>query len=105
MADQYSFLDRQLVHRLCRAYGTRVPILLSGVSAPGDLGRDFGAGLSEHEVDYLIANEWAETADDVLWRRTKLGLRVNAEQSDALEDYMHTRQATRLAATAGGAQS
>jgi glycerol-3-phosphate dehydrogenase len=103
-AGQYAFLDRQLVHRLCRAYGTRVPILLSGVSASDDLGRDFGSGLSEREVDYLIANEWAETAEDVLWRRTKLGLRVSAEQSVALDDYMRARQATRVAATAVGAQ-
>jgi glycerol-3-phosphate dehydrogenase len=105
MASQYAFLDPQLVHRLCRAYGTRVPILLSGVSTPSDLGRDFGAGLSQREVDYLIANEWAETADDVLWRRSKLGLRVNAEQSAALDDFMRARHATQLAATAGGAQS
>jgi glycerol-3-phosphate dehydrogenase len=82
-----------------------VPILLSGATALADLGRDFGSGLSQREVDYLIANEWAETADDVLWRRSKLGLRLSAEQSAALDDYMRARQATRQAATAGGAQS
>ena len=50
--------------------------------APADLGRDFGAGLTEREIDYLVANEWAETADDILWRRTKLGLRLGPDASD-----------------------
>ena len=104
VASQYAFLDRRLVHRLCRAYGTRVLNLLSGVSASDDLGRDFGSGLSEREVDYLIANEWAETAEDILWRRTKLGLRLNAKQSSALDDYMRARQSGGVAATAVGAQ-
>jgi glycerol-3-phosphate dehydrogenase len=105
MARQYSFLDRNLVHRLCRAYGTRLQILLSGVSAASDLGNDFGAGLTEREVDYLIANEWAETADDVLWRRSKLGLRVNDEQSAALDNYMRARQAPQITSNAAGALS
>lgn len=105
VARQFAFLDSQLVRRLCRAYGTKVSILLSGVSGRGDLGRDFGAGLSEREVDYLIANEWAETADDVLWRRTKLGLRIDADQTAALDTYMRARQAPRLEAAAGGTAS
>jgi glycerol-3-phosphate dehydrogenase len=105
MARQYAFLDRKLVHRLCRAYGTRLLILLSGVSAPDDLGHDFGAGLSEREVDYLISNEWAETADDILWRRTKLGLRLDTERSIALADYMRARQAKPVVTTAAGAPS
>ena len=93
------------IRRLCRAYGSRVPTLLAGVSTGADLGRDFGAGLSEREVDYLIDNEWAETAEDVLWRRSKLGLRVGAEQSAALDDYMRARLAPGLDAAAGGAPS
>lgn len=88
IASQYAFLDPDLVHRLCRAYGSRVSSLLSGVSSPADLGRDFGAGLSECEVRYLMENEWAEAAEDVLWRRTKLGLRLSPEQAAALEEYM-----------------
>ena len=102
VAGQYDFLDADLVHRLCRAYGTRVPVLLSGVASAEDLGRDFGAGLSEREVDYLIDNEWAETAEDILWRRSKLGLRVSPEQSAALESYMRTRSIPQTRAAAGG---
>ena len=50
--------------------------------------RDFGGGLSQAEVDYLRREEWARTADDVLWRRTKLGLRLDAAQQAALAGYM-----------------
>ena len=77
-----------MVRRLCRAYGTRVDALLSGVSTAADLGEDFGAGLSEREVDYLIDHEWAETADDILWRRSKLGLRLGRDGRQALASYM-----------------
>ncbi len=105
VADQYGFLNAGLVHRLCRAYGTRVQILLAGVFAATDLGRDFGAGLSAREVDYLIANEWAETADDILWRRTKLGLRLDREQASALGDYIRDRHEAELATAAGGRRS
>ena len=55
-----------------------------------DLGRDFGAGLSEREVQFLIETEWAVTAQDVLWRRTKLGLFVSEDEAAALEAYMRT---------------
>ena len=51
-------------------------------------GRDFGAGLSQAEVDYLRAEEWALTAEDMLWRRTKLGLRLSAAQQAELADYL-----------------
>jgi glycerol-3-phosphate dehydrogenase len=73
---RYAFLDPLLVDRLCRAYGTGIEALLAGVGRPEDLGRDFGAGLTEREVDHLVSTEWAEALDDVIWRRTKLGLRL-----------------------------
>jgi len=85
---RYPFLDRQVVRRLCRAYGTRVDVLLSGISAASDLGTDFGKGLTEREVDYLKANEWAETAEDILWRRSKLGLHLDAAQQEAVAAYV-----------------
>ena len=53
-----------------------------------DLGRDFGGGLTEAEVRYLVENEWARKADDVLWRRSKLGLHMSAAQQRALREYM-----------------
>src|SRR5690606_32663839 len=71
---RYDFLDPQLIARLCRAYGSRIDALLAGVGRAADLGADYGAGLSQRELDYLASQEWAETADDVLWRRSKLGL-------------------------------
>ncbi|MGL4396926.1 MAG: glycerol-3-phosphate dehydrogenase [Hyphomicrobium sp.] len=78
--------------RLARTYGTRAKNFVGGNAAQsGDtagLGIDFGAGLSEREVRYLIAHEWAVTADDILWRRTKMGLRLSATQRDALEKWL-----------------
>ena len=88
MAKRYDVLDPALVARLCRAYGTRIDALLDGVKSAADLGRDFGAGLSAREVDYLVANEWATTADDILWRRTKLGLRFGPEGVADLTAYL-----------------
>ena len=80
-----------LIRRLCRAYGTRIGVLLDGVREPADLGRDFGAGLTEREIDYLIANEWAETADDLLWRRSKLGLRLGEAATAEVAAYLGER--------------
>ncbi len=88
MTARYPFLDAKTIVRLCHAYGTRMTALLDGASGAADLGRDFGAGLSEREVDYLIANEWAETADDILWRRSKLGLRLTAAEQAALAAHL-----------------
>jgi len=93
MAKRYSFLDPLLVNRFCRAYGTRIDALLDGVAIETDLGRDFGAGLSEREVDYLVANEWAVTADDILWRRTKLGLRFAPPAVADLSAYLEKSKA------------
>lgn len=74
--------------RLCRAYGTRVDAILDGASGWSDLGPDLGAGLTGREVDYLRANEWAVTAEDVLWRRSKLGLHMTAAQREGVVAYM-----------------
>ena len=57
-----------------------------------DLGEGFGADLTQREVQYLIDNEWARTADDVLWRRTKLGLRVGMGDRVRLENWFETRK-------------
>jgi glycerol-3-phosphate dehydrogenase len=84
----YPFADLQLARRLTRLYGTRARMVLGEAKATSDLGMHFGAGLYEAEVRYLIDHEWAVTADDVLWRRTKHGLRFNTEQKAALEEFM-----------------
>ncbi len=84
----YTFLDQRLARRLVRLYGKRSRKLLGLAKSMADLGRNFGADLHEAEVRYLIANEWAVTADDVLWRRTKRGLHLGAEEKASLEKYM-----------------
>jgi glycerol-3-phosphate dehydrogenase len=86
----HPFLPERHLRRLVRSYGTRTSEILDGAKRPADLGRDFGADLTEAEVAYLTANEWAETADDILWRRSKRGLHVTAEQRAALEAYLVT---------------
>lgn len=69
-------IDPGLIERLVHTYGTRTETILAGAAVTADLGRDFGAGLTEAEVRYLVRNEWAKSSEDILWRRTKLGLRV-----------------------------
>ncbi|KQT55346.1 MULTISPECIES: glycerol-3-phosphate dehydrogenase [unclassified Aureimonas] len=82
-------LDQRTVRRLVRSYGLDAPSFLAGA----DLGEDFGHGLFAAEVDWLIAQEWAVTADDVLWRRSKLGLRFSKTEIERLDGYMreHSR--------------
>ena len=63
-----------------------------------DLGRDFGCGLTQAELDYLTRDEWARTADDVLWRRSKLGLHVSKAQAEAVA--LHYDSSSRNAAHA-----
>ena len=87
----WPFLDLAEARRLVRAYGTRIANVLGTAQSRGNLGEDFGAGLSAAEIDYLVANEWARTAEDVLWRRTKLGLVVPSATSDRIEAYLHSR--------------
>ena len=91
----YPFLPDGMAHRLVRLYGTRTADILVGASQLSDLGEDFTAGLKESEVEYLIREEWATTADDVLWRRTKLGLLIDAAAKERLEHYMAEMIASR----------
>jgi glycerol-3-phosphate dehydrogenase len=87
----YPRFDGALVRRLTRAYGTLMPAVLAGATSVAELGEHFGATLYAREVDYLMAREWARTADDVLWRRSKLGLRVSAEDKARLARYMEEK--------------
>lgn len=87
-AKAYPGLDRPLIERLFHLYGTRIHELLDGVKTMDDLGTDFGSGLHEAEVRYLMQREWAVDAEDVLWRRSKLGLRVLPEDKQRLEAFM-----------------
>jgi glycerol-3-phosphate dehydrogenase len=75
-------------HRLAHAYGTRTRAMLGNCRTMSDLGAHFGADLYAREVRWLIDEEWACTADDVLWRRSKLGLRLTGAERDALAEWM-----------------
>ncbi len=84
----YPFLTPYDAERLIRLYGTRAWLILGNAGCWPDLGENFGNGLSAVEVNYLITQEWAQTAEDVLWRRTKLGLRLSPEEAARLARYM-----------------
>ncbi len=90
---RYPSLADRLLRRLVRLYGTRAALLLGEARQMRDLGQNFGADLTRAEVDYLVANEWARTAEDILWRRTKLGLHVGAGDTARLEAYLAARKA------------
>jgi glycerol-3-phosphate dehydrogenase len=87
-----SGFDRVYLLRLARRYGTRTSLVLDGALSERDLGQDFGAGLSAREIAYLKSEEWAEAAEDVLWRRTKTGLHLASEQrsraANAVQAYL-----------------
>jgi glycerol-3-phosphate dehydrogenase len=90
----WPFLQADHARRLVRAYGTRLDRVLENINRPEDLGIWFGADLTAAEVRYLMRKEWAQTADDVLWRRSKLGLRFSPEQTAALDRFMAQANAT-----------
>ena len=93
LASRYPWLTDKHRVRLARTYGSKVPVLLEGATSIKDLGTCFGDDLYQTEVDYLIDKEWAATAEDVLWRRTKCGLRFSDAESAELAAYMDTRLA------------
>lgn len=87
------WLDPQIARRWAGSYGSRVQLLLEGVQNPEDLGEHFAEGLHAREVDYLCRYEWARDADDILWRRTRLGLSFPADACQRLQGYL---QASRI---------
>ncbi|WP_241503902.1 glycerol-3-phosphate dehydrogenase [Ferruginivarius sediminum] len=88
LRSQRPWLPPELAYRYARAYGTRVNGLLGDAGGLGELGTDFGGGLYQAEVDYLVRQEFARTAEDVLWRRSKLGLHVPRDTEDRLREYL-----------------
>ena len=82
------WLPPGLARRLARAYGTRVEEILSDAGGLADLGADLGGGLTEAEADYLLRREWARTAEDILWRRSKLGLHAPAGTAERVETWL-----------------
>ncbi len=88
LARHYPFLPGPTATRLTHAYGTLAAAVLGDARSLADLGANFGADLTEREVDWLVRQEWARTAEDVLWRRSKLGLRFDAAEVTALERFL-----------------
>ena len=88
---RYPQLDAAWLAKLARRHGSHLPDLLGAAQSMADLGEDFGGGLYAIEVAWLMQHEWAREADDVLWRRTKCGLRVSAAQRERLADWMAAR--------------
>lgn len=83
----YAWLPEAMVKRFAHSYGTRAHQILNGASSLADLGIEFGAGLYQKEVEYLIQNEWAHAVEDILWRRTKLGLFLTLDEVSRLSEW------------------
>lgn len=88
----FPFLSEDLAARLFKTYGTCAALMLKGITSIKQMGQNFGADLTEIEVRWLMRWEWAETAEDILWRRTKLGLRMTKDESVKLENWMQKAQ-------------
>nr|WP_065759326.1 glycerol-3-phosphate dehydrogenase [Pseudomonas defluvii] len=85
---RYNWLPGAIAQRWALTYGSRVWRLLEGVQGPEDLGEAMGGGLFAREVDYLCSEEWATSAEDILWRRTKLGLFTSPAEQEKLKQYL-----------------
>jgi glycerol-3-phosphate dehydrogenase len=101
----YPFLSQPHANRLAHAYGTRAIKLLGSAKSMNDLGQPFGADLTEAEVRYLMSHEWAYTAEDIVWRRSKLGLRLSPGEIAAIDAWILAQRApkSQLAETGGQA--
>ncbi len=89
MQSRYPWIEPDHLHRLARRYGTRMQDVIGEAKSLSDLGTVFYRGLSEREVRYMIENEFVTSADDILWRRTKLGLHMPEDEREAFTDWFH----------------
>lgn len=85
---RWPFLSAAHARRLLRAYGLRVQRVLDDAQSMDELGPRFAGDLTAAEVRYMVENEWAQNADDVLWRRSKIGLKATAEEYAALDRFI-----------------
>lgn len=83
-------MPSEFIQRLTRSYGTRMDAILGDAQTPEGLGADYGNKLYQAEIDYLTREEWAQSAEDILWRRTKLGLSLSAEEQAELSRNLAT---------------
>ena len=87
MHKRYRAMNTDLLRRLCHAYGTRITLLLGDGTNQPKLGQHFGAGLYELEAKFLINHEWATSAEDIMWRRSKLGLHMSEGERAAFTEW------------------
>lgn len=91
LESRYPFLDNYWAKRMIRTYGTDAELILADATSKEELGVDFGCSLTEAEVNWLLEKEFVYCVEDVLWRRTKLGLRINEAQKDELQNWITNR--------------
>ena len=92
MKQDYPWMPRELRQHYGRLYGTRIDQIVAGANSLDGLGQHFGGALYEAEVTYLMANEWAQTAEDILWRRTKHRLHLTEEEQAAFTKWFEKQQ-------------
>jgi len=92
LVGDYPFLSKRMADRIAHLYGTAARDFLHGAATMEDLGELFGEDLTAREVEYLIQREWAENADDILWRRTKLGLVTSKADKERLAGFVERRK-------------
>ncbi len=97
LRQQYPWLSALAATRLVTNYGTRVVHIFEGVSSEAEMGQHFGEGFYARELDYLMRSEFVQHAEDVLWRRSKLGLYLSREQQQAVADYIASHAAAKAA--------
>lgn len=88
LKSEFPFIQASLSERLVRSYGTKAWVLMQGAKTLEDMGTEFGGSLTEREVNYLMKHEWAECAEDVVWRRSKLGIRLDKTEISTLDKWM-----------------
>ena len=88
VTQRHPWLPPALAHRLARAYGSRIDGVIGHAASLADLGAEVAPGLHEAELRFLQRTEWAVSADDVLWRRSKLGLHLDAPRRAAVADWL-----------------
>ena len=91
LADKLPFFDAFTIRRLVRQYGTECTAIFAGIDRKEQLGQDFGCGITSHEIDWSIEHEWVFSAEDFLWRRSKMGLRVSLAQAEVLQHYIQSK--------------
>jgi glycerol-3-phosphate dehydrogenase len=96
LLEENPFLDKVYLSRLMRTYGTRTHLLLQGVQEKNQLGEHFGGQLFQKEVEYLIDHEWACSEEDILFRRTKQGIKFNPKQTAHLTKFVQQYVDTKL---------